>query len=118
MARPRGGLLYLGIKGHVLAVDRDTGEERWRTKLQGVTMRAHEFVHLHRDGDALFAAYSGEVFCLDPRSGTVRWHNKLSRLGTGVVGMATDAPGAGNGPATLYAETQRRDAAAAAAAAT
>ena len=118
MARARGGQLYLGIKGHVVAVDRATGEERWRTKLAGVRMRTHDFVHLHRDGDAIFASFSGEVFCLDPKSGAVRWHNQLTGLGTGIVAMATDARSEASGPATLFEEQHRRDAAAAAAAAT
>ena len=91
MPRARGGPLYLGIKGHVIAVDRATGQERWRTKLSGVRMRTSDFVYLHRDGDDLFATFSGELFCLDPRSGTVRWHNQLTGLGTGIVTLATDA---------------------------
>ena len=118
MPRARAGLLHLGIKGHVIAVDRATGEERWRTKLGGVRMRTSDFVHLHRDGDDLFAAYNGELFCLDPKSGSVRWHNQLTGLGTGILAIATDAPtGASTGPTTLFEEKRRRDAAAAAGAA-
>ena len=115
MARARGGALYLGIKGHVIAVDRATGEERWRTKLTGVTMRTSDFVHLVRDGDLLVAAYNGEVYCLDPKSGEVRWHNKLSKLGTGLVSIVGEGGrGADDATLTLFAEKQRQDAAAAA----
>ena len=117
MPRARGGLLYLGIKGHVVAVDRATGQERWRTKLGGVRMRTSDFVHLHQEDDALFAAFSGEVFCLDPATGSVRWHNQLTGLGTGLVSMATDAPPrTRTAPVTLFEQKRRAEAAAAASA--
>ena len=43
-------LIYLGIKGSVLALDRRTGSEVWRTPLKGA-----DFVNVVLDGDALFA---------------------------------------------------------------
>ena len=108
MRRRRAGMLHVGIKGHVLALDRATGAELWRTKLEGVRMRAHDFVHLHRDADALYASYNGEVFCLDPATGTVRWKNDLRGLGTGVTSLLSDEPGiAEEGPVSL-AEAERR----------
>lgn len=116
MPRMRGGLLHLGIKGHVVAVDRATGQERWRTKLEGVRVRTHDFVHLYRDGDALLASYSGEVFCLDPESGELRWHNQLTGLGTGIVTMVGATPTDHSAPASLLEDKRRRDAAAATAA--
>ena len=81
MPRPRKGLLHVGIKDHVLALDLDPDVEVWRTKLEGVRMRTQAFVHLQRDANALYASYSGEIFCLDPATGAVRWHNQLTGLG-------------------------------------
>ncbi len=114
--------MYVGIKHHVIAIDRATGTELWRVKLQGMRMRAHDFVGLHLDGDDLFATCNGELFCLDPAAGAVRWHNQLTGLGTGVVSILTppDAPdrSAEQSPSMTVAEelhrrAQQRQAAAA-----
>jgi outer membrane protein assembly factor BamB len=77
--------LYLGVGGHVVALDRATGTELWRRKLKSAM-----FVTVAFDGRDLFASASGEVFCLDPATGEVRWHNRLPRLGHGVVAFAGD----------------------------
>lgn len=109
MPRRRETLLFVGIKGHVLALDSASGTERWRTKLEGVRMRTSGFVHLHRDADNLYAAYNGELFCLDPASGTLRWHNRLTGLGTGLASMLSDAPSrTESGPLTLFEEQRRQ----------
>jgi outer membrane protein assembly factor BamB len=79
-------LLFIGVKGHALALDRRTGAEVWRTTLTG-----RDMVLLHRDGERLYASTKGELFCLDPRSGTIHWHNALKGLGLGLVSVATDA---------------------------
>lgn len=108
MPRRRETLLFVGIRGHVLALDSATGTERWRVKLKGVRMRASTFVHLHRDAEHLYAAYNGELFCLDPASGTVRWHNGLQGLGTGLASMLSDAASrTESGPVTLFEEKRR-----------
>ena len=76
-------LIYIGIKGTVLAVDRRTGAEQWRTPLKG-----SDFVNVVLDGDALFATARGELFCLDPTTGQVRWNNPLTGLGWGLLTIA------------------------------
>ncbi len=76
-------LVYLGIKGSVLALNSATGVQVWSVKLKG-----SEFVNVTLlDGDVL-AATSGEVFCLDAQTGGVRWHNPLKGYGLGLVSMA------------------------------
>ena len=80
-------LVHVGIKHSVVALDAETGEEVWRTKLKGYT-----FAGVFRDGDALYATASGEVFRLDPETGAVLWNAPLKGLGTGLavlVGPAT-----------------------------
>jgi outer membrane protein assembly factor BamB len=98
--------VYIGIKGHVLALDTATGTERWRTKLKG-----SDFVHVVSDGDRLFAAVRGELYCLDGATGTVLWNNRLAGLG---YGLASVLPG--NAPAQTNAapltEQRRRQQAA------
>jgi outer membrane protein assembly factor BamB len=89
-------LLFVGVKGTVLALDRATGEEVWRTPLKG-----SDFVNLQLDGGDLLASARGEVFCLDPATGAVRWNNPLRGLGWGLVSFA-------GAPAIGPAEVERR----------
>lgn len=105
MAKPN--LVYLGIKGTVVALDRATGAEIWRAELKGA-----DFVNLVIDGENLYASARGEIFCLDALSGETRWHNPLKGLGYGLIAIATPS-----GSAVLPAESRRRQQAAATAAA-
>jgi outer membrane protein assembly factor BamB len=113
MARPRQGFVYVGIKGNVIALDRKTGEEHWKTELKGSLGRTSSFVCVFRDPDYVFATVGGEIWCLDPKSGSVVWHNKLKGLGLGLTSIASDAmPGAsGASAATVEIERQRQAAA-------
>jgi outer membrane protein assembly factor BamB len=93
-------LILAGIKGQVLALDRTTGTEVWRTRLKGAS-----FVNLLADGDIVVAATSGEVFGLDGATGSILWHNPLRRLGLGLVSLLGSGGGGGN---VLAAEESRR----------
>src|SRR5947199_819513 len=93
-------LLFIGISGNVLALDRATGEEVWRTKLKG-----GDFVNVVYENDALFATAKGELFCLDPTTGDVRWNNKLTGLGWGLVTIA----GSGGSQRIVVGEKKRRN---------
>jgi outer membrane protein assembly factor BamB len=110
MARRRGGVLYVGIKGHVIALDRTTGAELWRTKLSGVRARVTDFVYVHQDQDQLYAAYNGEIFCLDPKGGTVLWHNQLRGLGTGLASLLAESAVPAPPPPPVFEEQRRRSA--------
>jgi glucose dehydrogenase len=92
-------LLLSGIKGHVIALDKATGSERWRTRLKGA-----QFVHLVTDGNVVFASTSGEVFALDAATGTVLWNNPLKTMGLGLVSLLVEGA-RGDG---LLAEESRR----------
>lgn len=119
MARPRAGIVYVGLKASVVALDRRTGEEVWRTPLKGGVGRSTTFVTLHRDDDILYAGVGGEVFALDPKTGTLLWHNPLKGFGYGIPSILGDTEGARQSalPASA-AEVQRQRAAAATHAAT
>ncbi len=100
--------VYVGIKGCVLALDRATGTEIWRTALKG-----SDFVNVTSSDGDLLAATKGELYCLDTATGHIRWHNPLKGLGFGLV---TVAPAEGQ-QVVVSAVKRRRDEAAAAAAA-
>jgi outer membrane protein assembly factor BamB len=95
MARPRAGIVYVGLKSSVVALDRRTGAEVWRTPLKAGVGRSTSFVTLHRDDDVLYAGVGGEVFALDPKSGTLLWHNPFKGFGFGIPSILGD----GNAPA-------------------
>ncbi len=99
-------VIFIGIKGSALALDRATGQEVWRTKLKG------DFVNVVLLVGDLYAATSGELFCLDPASGQVRWHNPLKAMGHGLITIASS----GGQQAVVMREKRQQDEAAAAAA--
>src|SRR4051812_29463412 len=79
-----GNLLFIGVKGSALALDRATGEIVWTTPLAGT-----DFVYVTLADGALYASARGEMFCLDPATGTIRWRNALKGYGWGIVSIAT-----------------------------
>jgi outer membrane protein assembly factor BamB len=100
-------LVFIGVKGIVLGLDRATGQEVWRSKLKG-----NSFVNVVLDSGELYATTQGEVFRLDPASGGIRWNNTLPGLGHGLVTVAPS----GNRQAIAMREKQQQDEANAAAA--
>ncbi len=117
MTRSTPGLVYIGIKGTIVALDRRDGSEIWRTALRGSMARSTAFVCVFRDADLLFATCGGEAYCLDPRTGTLIWKNPLKGLGLGLTSLAGEAGmSSSNLAATVAAEVQRQAAEAAAAA--
>ncbi len=103
-------LVYIGIKGCVLALDRATGEQIWSTALRG-----GEFVNVILSDNELYGATKGELYCLDPATGHIRWHNPLKGLGWGLVSIA--APGVPANQMPVFEKRKREQEAAAAAAA-
>jgi outer membrane protein assembly factor BamB len=100
-------LVFVGIRGSLVALNRATGEQVWATRLKG-----YDFVNVVLDGEELFATAAGEIFCLDPLAGDALWHNPLKGFGTGLATIAP-AGGAGSEPAAVLAERHRRAQAAA-----
>ena len=103
-------LIYIGIKGSVIALNLTTGEQVWSTHLKG-----SDFVNVLVEGEKVFATCYGEVFCLDPMSGEGLWHNRLKGLGTGLATIATEDT-LRSTLTTVLAEKRRRDEQAAASA--
>ena len=103
-------LLFVGIKGSVVALDRATGTQVWATRLKGT-----DFVNVVLSGGELYAASRGELFCLDQSTGCIRWRNPLKGLGYGLATIAV--PGGSDNQAVVVQKHKRdREAAAAAAA--
>lgn len=103
-------LIFIGIRGSVVALNRSTGEQVWATHLKGFS-----FVNVVVQDEAVLASCYGEIFCLDPLTGNALWHNPLKGFGRGLTTIATERnPGSGN--TSVFAEKRRRDEQAAASA--
>ena len=105
-------LIFVGIKNSVVALDDRGGAEVWRAQL-----RSSDHVTVLWDGEALLAANGGEVWRLDPGSGQVVWHNELKGMGRGLVSLASGRRATTTAETDLALQKRRRDAQAAAAAA-
>ena len=96
-------LIFIGIKGSIIALDRGTGQQVWATHLKG-----SDFVNVVLEDDRVLASCYGEIFCLEPATGNALWHNPLKGFGVGVATIATAASGC-SANATVLAEKRRRD---------
>jgi outer membrane protein assembly factor BamB len=96
-------LVFVGIRGSVIALNRVTGQQVWATHLKGFG-----FVNVVLQDEAVLASCNGEVFCLDPLTGVGMWHNPLKGFGTGLATIATAETSQG-GNATMLVEKRRRD---------
>jgi outer membrane protein assembly factor BamB len=111
MPRDLRSFVYVGIKRCVVALDRDRGDEMWRTNLH-----SSDYVTVLWDGTGLFAANSGEVWRLDPETGATIWHNQMKGLGRGLVSFASSLAVTGGSNTEMAESKRRRDAAIAASA--
>jgi outer membrane protein assembly factor BamB len=102
-------LIFVGLNGYALALDRDTGEIVWSNN----QMRSG-YVTLLLDGDRLIVSTNGYMYCLDPRTGEILWNNPLSGYGVGAPTAITSVRG--QSPQVLSAQAAAQIAAAHAAA--
>jgi len=77
--------LYLGIKGSVVALNKETGKQIWKTHLKG-----SQYVTITQDEEHVFAHTNGELFCIVKKTGKFLWNNGLSGLGYGYTSIAID----------------------------
>ncbi len=96
-------LVFIGIKGSVIALHRATGHQVWATRLKG-----SDFVNVVLEDDVVFASCYGEIFCLEPFTGRLLWHNPLKGFGMGLATIATGDNSCGANASAL-AEKHRRD---------
>src|SRR5215831_564125 len=71
-------LIFVGLNGYALALDRDTGQIVWSND-----QMKSGFVTLLLDGDRLIVSTNGYMYCLDPLTGQIMWHNRMSGYGSG-----------------------------------
>jgi outer membrane protein assembly factor BamB len=71
-------LVFVGLNGYAVALDRDTGEIVWSNS----ELKAG-YVTLLLDGDRLIVSTNGYLFCLDPFTGRIMWQNLMKGYGAG-----------------------------------
>lgn len=84
--------IFLGIKGHVVCLDKQTGEEQWRRKIKIDWGKPTIVVF----SEQLFIYLAGVLICMRPSDGEILWENHLKGLGTGTCTIAIDAKTSGN----------------------
>jgi outer membrane protein assembly factor BamB len=96
-------LVFIGIKGSVIALTRATGVQVWVRRLKG-----SDFVNLVLDGETILASCYGEIFCMDALTGKAMWHNPLKGFGLGLATIATKSNPV-SGSTAVLSEKLRRD---------
>jgi outer membrane protein assembly factor BamB len=95
-------LIFVGIKGTAIALERTTGKQVWATHLKG-----SNFVNVLLQGEQVLATTSGEVFCLNALNGDPLWNNPLTGFGLGLATIST-AFASPNASASVLAEEMNR----------
>ena len=84
-------LIFVGLNGYAVALDRSTGEIVWSND------KMHSgYVTLLLDGDRLIASTNGYLYCLDPLTGDIVWHNPMSGYGLGAPTALVSVRGQSN----------------------
>ena len=109
--RPIEQLIFVGLNGYAVALDRDTGEIVWfNDEMES------GYVTLLLDGDRLIASTNGYIYCLNARTGKIRWHNPLKGYGAGAPTSLVSVRGQSSQTVIEQAAAAAAQAAAAAAA--
>ncbi len=104
-------LLFAGTHGHVVAIEKGTGETVWATSLPRT---GYSVVSIVVEDGLLLCASGGRVFGLDPSTGRIEWSNDMPKLGSGLVYLATERSSGAGGMEVLAAQAAAQAAAAAA----
>jgi outer membrane protein assembly factor BamB len=82
-------ILFVGLKGHVIAFSKSDGTQLWKTELRrGVFVGGDSFVTVLAEGERVYAHTYGQLFCLDAGTGEILWFNELAGLGYDVSMLA------------------------------
>lgn len=95
---------FIGVRGYVLAIKKESGEVLWQTHLDGGF--GDSFVSLATDGALVLAHTRGSLFCMDAASGQLLWKNDLPGLGYGLASICAN-PGQSDSPPELPAHLKK-----------
>ena len=86
--QPDRSLLIVGLRGHVYALDRATGQMRWHNPLPGGGIR--EVTLAIGFGVVVASAYGGIIYCLDYLTGQLRWQHDTQHAGRATILLEPD----------------------------
>lgn len=89
--------IYLGISGHVVCIDRETGRENWRTKLKN-----SQLTNIMIDNNTILAYAGGHLYAVNIETGKILWENTLKGLGYSTAILASP-----NAQSIAYASAQQ-----------
>ena len=92
-------LIFVGLNGYAVALDRDTGRIVWSNN----QMRSG-YVTFLLDGDRLIVSTNGHIYCLDPLTGRIIWHNPMKGYGAGTPTSLTSVRGGSDSTILQQAE--------------
>jgi outer membrane protein assembly factor BamB len=78
-------LIFVGLRGYVIALHRDTGEIVWNCRPR-INVGP---ISLLLDSDRLIVSTNGYIYCLDPLTGRVLWNNPLRGYGVGIAHLVS-----------------------------
>lgn len=78
--RTAADLVFVGLSGNVIALDRVDGSIVWEWRPPKVG-----YLTLLLDGDRLVVSSNGYLYCLDPTTGAPLWQNPLTGKGIGIA---------------------------------
>ena len=81
-------LIFVGLNGYAVALNRDTGEIVWSND-----QMKSGYVTLLLDFDRLIVSTNGYIYCLDPLTGAILWHNPMRGYGVGAPTSMVSARG-------------------------
>jgi outer membrane protein assembly factor BamB len=113
MKKRTENMVFVGLNGRVVALDRDSGRIRWRWQ----ATKSGGYMTLLPDRDRLIVSAGGYIYCLDPATGEELWDNPLTGFGVGVAALATIRSHSLHGDAALAAAAEQQAASTAATAA-
>jgi len=81
--------LIIGTNGYVLAIDTETGNELWRTKLRDGILGGSRGsdVSVMLDDKTIYAGCAGRIYAID-LNGSILWSNELPGLGHSIVSLS------------------------------
>jgi len=71
-------LVFVGLNGYALALNRNTGDIVWYND-----QMKSGYVTMLLDGDRLIVSTNGYIYCLNPLTGAILWNNPLHGYGMG-----------------------------------
>ncbi|HTI68956.1 MAG TPA: PQQ-binding-like beta-propeller repeat protein [Candidatus Limnocylindria bacterium] len=98
-------ILYVGMAGSVVALEKSTGQTLWRRNL-----KSSGAVLILVEGNVIYASTCGHLFAINATTGEPLWQNEMRGCGFGMATLATQSsPGTASQQAALMQMIQESE---------